>query len=279
VQVRQRGHFRRLLGNCIYPPLLIDFPKEGTHHSSFFRNHKKTKLVLPCKNEEYVIREWLVYKLYNLVTPESFRARLVKVVMEDVVKGKMSTASYGILLEEEKQMAARNKMITLEAKIKPEQTDKNSFLSMAVFEYLIGNTDWSIQYLQNIRLIATDSATLPVPVPYDFDHAGIVDAPYATPAEALQMTSIRQRRYRGYCATDLQMFDSVIAKYKRLKNDIYHLYTSCTLLKPAYIKSTVQYLDEFYKTINDPALWRKDFSYPCDKNGTGNVVIRGLKEN
>ena len=43
VEVRQRGHFRRLLGNCIYPPLLIDFPKEGPHLSSVFRKHKKNK--------------------------------------------------------------------------------------------------------------------------------------------------------------------------------------------------------------------------------------------
>jgi hypothetical protein len=278
VEVRTRGHFRRRKGICYYPPLLIDFPKVGPHHSTIFSEQKKTKLVMPCAGDEYVVREWLVYKLYNLITPKSFRARLVKVKLEDVKNKKSSSPQYGILLEEEKQMAGRNNMIIIESKMKPHQTKLNDFLTMAVFQYLIGNTDWSVQYFQNIKLVATNSTDIPTTVPYDFDHAGIVDAPYAKPAEELQMTSIRQRRYRGYCMENLQLFDSVIVHYNRLKDDIYKLYTSCTLLDAKYIKSTTQYLDDFYKTINNPKAWQKDFAYPCDKNGTGNVVIKGLKE-
>ena len=278
VQVRTRGYFRRMKENCYYPPLMIDFPKEGPHQSSIFKEQKKTKLVVPCKGEDYVVREWLTYKLYNIITPNSFRARLVKVVLDDVSKGKATDPFYGILLEEEKQMAKRNKMVAVEPKLKPEQTNLEEFLVMAVFQYLIGNTDWSVQYLQNIKLIARDSVSTPITVPYDFDHAGIVNASYAHPAEELLMNSIRQRRYRGYCIPDLRAFDTIIAKYNNLKNEIYNLYTSCTLVDARYIKSTTQFLDEFYKAINNPKTWQSDFAYPCDKNGTGNVVIRGLKE-
>ena len=234
--------------------------------------------MVPCKGDEYVVREWLTYKLYNVITPNSFRARLVKVKLDDVTKGKTTDAFYGILLEEEKQMAKRNKMVAVDPKLRPEQTQLEPFLSMAVFQYLIGNTDWSVQYLQNIKLIARDSVSIPITVPYDFDHAGIVNAPYARPAEELLMTSIRQRRYRGYCLPDLRSFDSIIAKYNSLKNDIYNVYTSCTLLDAKYIKSTTQFLDDFYKTINNPKSWRHDFAYPCDQSGTGNVVIKGLRE-
>lgn len=74
------------------------------------------------------------------------------------------------------------------------------------------------------------------------------------------------------------MFDEVITRYMNLKKDIYNLYTGCTLLDAKYIKSTVQYLDEFYETISNAKSWQKEFDYPCDKNGTGNVVIKGLKE-
>src|SRR5688572_6951871 len=278
VQVRTRGYFRRMKENCYYPPLMIDFPKEGPHQSSIFKEQKKTKLVVPCKGEEYVVREWLTYKLYNVITPNSFRARLVKVILDDVTKGKTTDPFYGILLEEEKQMAKRNNMVAVDPKIQPEQTQIEPFLSMAVFQYLIGNTDWSIQYLQNIKLIAPDSLSTPITVPYDFDHAGIVNAPYAHPAEELLMTSIRQRRYRGYCMPDLKSFDSIIAKYNSLKNDIYNVYTSCTLLDAKYIKSTTQFLDDFYKTINNSKAWRNDFAYPCDQSGTGNIVIKGLRE-
>jgi hypothetical protein len=278
VEVRTRGHFRRLKENCSYPPLLIQFPTEGPHLSSAFSEQKKLKLVMPCKGEEYLIREWLVYKIYNLVTPKSFRARLVKVKLEDDRNKKPVTPFYGILLEEEKQMAKRNKAVAVEQALKPQQTQTDAFLHMAVFEYLIGNTDWSTQYQHNIKLLLTDSNVVPVTVPYDFDHSGMVNTPYALPAEELQLRSIRNRRYRGYCISDLKVFEPVIARYNQLKVEIYKIYTSCTLLDEKYIKSTLLYLDEFYATINNPKAWQKEFGYPCDKNGTGNVVIKGLKE-
>jgi hypothetical protein len=278
VQIKTRGHFRKLKGNCLYPPLLIQFPKEGLHLSSVFSEQKKLKLVMPCSGDEYLIREWLVYKLYNLVTAKSFRARLVKVKLEDTKNKKTTAPFYGILLEEEKQMANRNQALAVEQKLKPQQTQTNAFLTMSVFQYLIANTDWSVEYQQNIKLLVTDSNTIPIAVAYDFDHAGIVNTPYARPAEELQMRSIRERRYRGYCIQDMKVFETVIAQYNRLKNDIYNIYTGCTLLDEKYIKSTIKYLDEFYTTINNPKAWQKEFSYPCDKNGTGNVVIKGMRE-
>jgi hypothetical protein len=278
VNVKTRGHFRRLKENCVYPPLLLQFPRNDSQSSVLFHQSAKLKLVMPCRGDEYVVREWLVYKLYNLVTTESFRARLVRVKLEDEKNKKNPSPFYGILLEEEKQMARRNNKVSVNRKIRPEQTLPESFLRMAVFEYLIGNTDWSVQYLQNIKLLAPDSTTVPATVPYDFDHAGIVNAPYALPTEELEMSSIRERRYRGYCVQDMKIFDSTIAVYNRLKKNIYDLYTRCSLLDAKYIKATVQYLDEFYTTINNTKTLQKEFGYPCNKNGTGNVIIKGLKE-
>ncbi len=279
VEVRTRGHFRRLKGNCAYPPLMIQFSADSAHLTSVFREQKKLKLVMPCKDDQYVVREWLAYQLYNLVTPKSFKARLVSMTLDDEKSDKKSPSFYGILLEEENQMAKRNLVVAVERKIKPMQTRTDDFLTMAVFEYLIGNTDWSVQYQQNIKLLAADSTAYPpVAVPYDFDHAGIVDAPYAYPAEELRMTSVRERRYRGYCVQEIKAFESTIARYNQLKPDIYRTYTGCHLLDKKYVQSTVQYLDEFYATINDPKLWQKEFAYPCDPEGTGNVVIKGLKK-
>ena len=121
--------------------------------------------------------------------------------------------------------------------------------------------------------------SLPVAVPYDFDQAGVVNTPYAKPAEELQMSSVRERRYRGYCIAEMERFNEAIDLYNGLKPDIYKLYTDCKLLDPNYVKTTTQYFDSFYKTLNNPSALQKEFSYPCDKNGTGNVVIRGLKDN
>ena len=126
--------------------------------------------------------------------------------------------------------------------------------------------------------MATDSIVIFVTVPYDFDLAGIVDAPYAKPAEELQLSSVRERRYRGYCIMDMKKFDSSISLFNRLKREIYGLYINCPLLDAKYVKATIKYLDEFYTTINNPTALRRDFRYPCDKNGTGNIVIKGLRD-
>lgn len=278
ITVKTRGHFRRQSGTCRFPPLQLGFSKTGDSLSSVFPKKGSLKLVMPCSGDEYVIYEWLVYKLYNLVTPESFRARLVKVKLVDEKNKKMPEPFYGIILESEGQMAARNHSVTVKTDMRPQKTMHEAFLKMAVFEYLIGNADWSVEYRQNIKLIAADSLSVPVAVPYDFDHAGIVEAPYARPAEELKLHSVRERRYRGYCINDMKQFDSTIAFYNSLKQEIYKTYTSCSLLDTKYINATIKFLDEFYTTINNPEELKKEFQYPCDPNGTGNVIIKGLKE-
>jgi hypothetical protein len=279
VKIRARGNFRKLRSNCQYPPLYLNFSKSTTPKASVFRGQDKTKLVTPCRGDEYVIHEYLVYKLYNLLTPRSFRARLVRVIYHDNVKNKNSDPYYGILLEEEKQMAHRNDSYSIEDEgLRPENTRKTDFLIMAVFEYMIGNTDWSVQYQQNIKLIMDDSADLPVTVPYDFDHAGIVRAPYAKPAPELKMKSVLQRRYRGYCLPDMDLLEPVFDTFNQHKEDFYAIYENNPLLSNSYINQTIRYLDQFYKTINDPEKVRKEFSYPCDPSGTGNVVIKGLNK-
>lgn len=273
-----RGHFRLQKENCYYPPLLLRFSKKTNDRKSLFINQKKLKLVMPCEDDDYLIGEWLAYKIYNLVTPLSFRARLVKVTLIESKNNKSAKPFYGILIEEESQLAERNNLNLSEAKLRPQQMDTEMFLKMAVFQYLIGNTDWSIEFLQNIKLLTTNPEARPIPVPYDFDHAGIVGATYALPAEELRMASIKERRYRGYCVNDLKIFESILDFYKGLKKEIYALYSSCDLLSEKYKKNTIKFLDDFFERIDNDKAWQKDFAYPCDKNGTGNVVIKGLKE-
>jgi len=278
VQAKTRGHFRKLKDNCTYPPIYLKFKGGEAQQASIFKEKVKMKLVMPCVGDQYVVREWLVYKLYSLVAQESFKTRLVKLSLENNNGKKAFAPFYGILLEEEKQMAQRNGMVIVNRKIKPEQIMPEAYLKMAVFEYLVANTDWSVQYLQNIKLIATDSLAVPTAVPYDFDHAGIVNAPYAKPAEELLLSGVRERKYRGYCITDMKDFDESIAFFNRIKNEVYGVYTNCTLLDEKYKNATIKYLDDFYTTINNADAVKKEFGYPCKKNGTGNVIIKGLKD-
>lgn len=280
IKVKTRGHFRKLKSNCAYPPLLLNFSSDATNNT-LFENQNKLKLVTSCRDDKYVIREYLVYKLYNVITPKSFRVRLVRVKFDETgSKSKNYESFYGILIEDEDQMAKRNDAVSVEGKlVRPEQTQKDDFLTLAAFEYMIGNTDWSVQYLQNIKLISTDSSALPYAVAYDFDHAGIVGAPYALPAAELLLSSTKERRYRGYCVNEMNQFDAVIERFNQLKDQLYKVYSNNLIDDERYVKSTLRYLDDFYETINNPKRLRYEFEYPCRPDGTGNVVIQGLKKN
>lgn len=277
-EMKTRGHFRKLRENCTYPPLSINFIKSDTLNASLFKEQRKLKLVMPCQGDQYIIREWLAYKIYNLVTPLSFKTRLVRIKLTDSKSKKSTSPFLGMLLEEEEQMAKRNKTRPVTRKLNPEQTNASAFLKMAVFEYLIGNTDWSVQYLQNTKLVAEDSTAVAIVVPYDFDHAGIVATPYAKPPEALELSSVRERRYRGFCIRNMNDFNEAVTLFNRLKNDIYSLYSNCKLIDEKFRASTIRYLNEFYETINNPESLAKEFGYPCDRQGTGHIVIKGMRK-
>lgn len=278
IRSRTRGNFRRMKDNCVFPPLYLNFSDK--HENGIFSSLDRIKLVMPCKEDKYVLREYHVYKLYNLISPKSFRARLVSITLNDPgLRPRERGPFYGLLLEEEERMAERNHMVPLKQQlVRPEQTVREDFLKMAVFEYLIGNTDWSVQYRQNVKLITADSSGKIYTVPYDFDHAGIVGAPYAKPAPELKLATIKDRRYRGYCIENMAYYDDVIAHYNELKESIYAVYTESDLLDPRYVKSTVKYLDGFFKVLDNPRTFKREFQYPCNPGGTGNVVIKGLKD-
>lgn len=278
LRVRTRGHFRREMKVCDYPPLLLNFSKEDVD-STIFKGQDKLKLVMPCQGEKYVMREFYVYKMFNLFTPKSFKVRLVRLTIEDESeKPKKYEPMLVFIIEEEEQMAQRNLMTSLDKDlIHPERIESDDFHKMAVFQYLIGNTDWSIQYRQNIKLIRGPEMVNPIAVPYDFDHSGIVRAPYARPAPELLLSSITERRYRGYCVEDMQFFEEIFLEFNTQKEAIFSLYNESSLLDEKYVKSTIKFLDGFYGTINNPKKSKYEFQYPCRSDGTGNIIIKGLK--
>ncbi|MDB5243631.1 MAG: hypothetical protein JWP57_4256, partial [Spirosoma sp.] len=178
---------------------------------------------------------------------------------------------WAFLLEDESDVAKRNRAkVSNQKQITMRYTDSLRTATVAVFEYMIGNTDWSVPYLHNIRLFDTGGSRLQ-PVPYDFDHAGIVEASYARPAEQLGIQSVRQRLYRGI-PYPVAMFQQVFDQFNKLKPQFYALYTNETRLSPAYVKRTLKYLDDFYATINKPASVRSEFL----KGDQSGIVIKGL---
>jgi hypothetical protein len=277
LMVKTRGYFRRAKNMCKLPPLMLNFLKENKLKNTVFQKQNKLKLVVPCQGDEYVIREWLVYKLYNLISPRSFNARLAQVEFVDSLAKRKTETHYCFLLEDDRDVAKRNNgFLWGQNMVAMTNTDRAEFKKMAVFQFMIGNTDWSVPYLQNIKLLKLDSAKPAYTIPYDFDHAGIVDAPYALPAEELEMSSVQERRYRGYCEPDKSAFTETFALFNSLKNDFYNVYTSCTLLDAKYVKFVTKYLDDFYKIINSNNQIEDQFGHPCRQEQR--IEIKGLKE-
>ena len=277
LKIKARGNFRKDRNVCDFPPLLLHFSKHTHDSANLFSDQQNLKLVTHCQGDAYVIQEWMVYKIYNLLTPFSFHARLVKMDYADSsLKGKTET-HYGILIEDETKMAQRNASVLVKRKMITQQaTRREPYLIMALFQYMIGNTDWSVPYLHNIRLVATDSTEIPFTVPYDFDHAGIVRAPYAKPAEELNLISAQEMLYRGFCLP-VKDFDEVITTYNEKKAAIYDAYTHCVLLQPKYIKQTLAYLDDFYKTINNKKLMKVELERPCSAE-VQNIEIKRMPD-
>jgi len=276
IRVKTRGHYRKEKGICKMPPLLLVFPK-GKVKNSLFANQEKLKLIVSCVGDDYVIKEYLVYKLYNLITGKSFRNRLALVTFEDSAHKRKTETHYCFLLEDEKEMAARNGCFVIKKQmVKMTATNRDEFRKMAVFQYLVGNTDWGVSFLQNIVLITKDSLMAPYTVAYDFDQAGIVDAPYAIPHPELEIPTVRTRLYRGFCENDMNNFSSTFALFNRLKPDIYKVYDSCSSLSAGYLKYVKRYLDDFYKTINNAREIKNEFGSPC--NLDQRVEIKGLKK-
>lgn len=278
LRVRVRGNFRRLRENCNTPPLRLNFSRHEAPEQSLFAGQRSLKLVVPCRGEQYVIREYLTYKMYNLLTDYSFKVRLVRLSYHDTENNQTSNPEYAFIIEHKNDLASRSDASLFERmNLRPEIVDRESFLRLSVFAYMIGNTDWSVQYLHNMEMLFLNNENMYVAVPYDFDLVGLVSAPYAKPEEALGLRSVRDRVYRGYCMEDLSVLDATFNHFQELKPEIYKIITENNLLHARYIRFATRYLNDFYDTLNNPRKMSRAFSYPCDRHGTGNVVISGMQ--
>jgi hypothetical protein len=123
---------------------------------------------------------------------------------------------------------------------------------VAVFEYLISNGDWSVPNNHNTRLIyeKKNPGALPYVVPYDFDHSGFVNASYALPNELLGTETVTERVYRGF-PRSMEELQQTFAIFRDKKQAIMGVINNCTYLQSRSKKEVTEYLEEFYKTIND----------------------------
>lgn len=277
LKVRVRGRHRRDPNVCRFPPLLLNFPKKAVA-KTWFAGTDKIKLVTHCIGDDYVLREYLVYKLYNIVADRSFRVRLCYIDYEDTENRKDIGGNYAFLIEEEERLADRSKSIIMaeELLIRMDATDERTMAKLAMFQFMIGNTDWSVPYRHNILLLYSVNNGKPVPVPYDFDYNGIVMPPYAKPPPILDIRSVRQRLFRGYTYTD-DVLAELVPFFNNRREAFYQVYNN-PLLDNKYKKQTFKYLDEFYEIINDPKDFRRYIVKQGERNEKNSIMIKGLEK-
>jgi len=265
LRARTRGIWR--LRTCDFPPLRLNFTS-ATSKGSIFHQLDKPKLVSYCEDkdgyEQYILQEFQLYRIYRLLTPMSHNARLLKLTFADSGSGKVRATRYGFVIEEPSALAAR-----LGGKIKEVKgavagdLDPYQDALMGVFQYMIGNTDFSVAGLHNVELFFRDDGNV-LPIAYDFDFAGAVNARYAVPDARLNLRSVRQRVFRGYC-TDADSYDRVFALFKEKKPAIYALYSDeiGKLMDRTTVRETLRYFDEFYETINDRRYAKRSIIESC----------------
>jgi len=191
--------------------------------------------------------------MYNLLTEKSLRVRLLRLTYEDSRGKKKPFTGYAFFVEDVDAMAKRNHCKEWKnGKIFTENTNRNQMTMVAVFQYMIGNTDWAVPNGHNIKLIypKKDSIARPYVVPYDFDYAGLVNADYAIPDPALGTESVVERVYRGFPRT-MSELQTVFQIYNQQKENIYALIRNFEPLSSKNKKEMIYYLDDFYQTIND----------------------------
>lgn len=267
LRVRTRGYFRRDPINCNFPPLRLNFAKE-TSMNTIFQGQNKLKLVTHCRSrgdqyEQNILKEYLAYRLYNLFTEESYRVRLLKLSYADSEGKKDTLIKMGFFIESTEQMTLRNLCQEVEIKnVRQEHCDLEKITVLSVFQYMIGNTDWSVPVFHNIDLIQKQASDPPVPVPFDFDWCGLVNASYTVPSEALDIDNVRTRLYRGFCRTETE-FEQALQEFRDREEEIYSIIDSIPHLAERERDETMRYMQQFFKIINNPKMVRKEFFDNC----------------
>lgn len=252
IQIAARGEFRR--ETCIMPSISLDFKNEKAKSLGYL---KRLKLVCGCSSskfdEELLLKEFLVYKIYNMLSEMSFNVRLVRMTYKDV-QGKVKEYSqYGFLIEDVDDVAKRNGCREYNKPVLSGMgTVRNQMTLVSLFQYMIGNTDWSLPNKHNVRFIqlTTDTLSQPYVVPYDFDYCGLVNAPYAIPQPEFGIERVTDRYYRGF-ANSKEVIQPLFQLFKEKRDFITAKIMGFELLDKKVRQGMVEFIDDFYKDLND----------------------------
>lgn len=255
IRIKPRGNSRKEI--CYLPPISLDFSKADFAMEPL-QDLEKMKLVSYCKKgtsfQDLILKEYLTYRMYNLLTPCSFRVRLIKMTYVDTGgKNEKEYEGFSFLIEEIDRLALRNDAIEMKTEGVSTNLTATSYADLiAVFNFMISNLDWSIPALHNIKLIKSKDPTQPrpIPIPYDFDYSGLVNAPYAIPPEQFGFDNVRHRKYWGFCRTAEEM-EPTIQLFRDQQPAILGVIDDFPYLSKGAKNDAINFLDEFFQIIND----------------------------
>lgn len=261
IEVRTRGRFRHRKEICPMPPLRLDFKKSSVK-DTLFDKQDKLKLVTNCRSgdkyAQVVMREYLAYRILNLLTESSYRVRLLQITYVDTDNDLNEQQRIGFVIEHKDRLAKRIGKDVLEiprtrvAALDPQHTNLSS-----VFQYFISNTDFSPiraapgeNCCHNFALFGNENEPIQS-IPYDFDQSGLVDAPYAMPSANFDIRSVRVRLYRGRCVNNSHV-PATLALFNERRAAIEAEINSLAPVSGRSRKSMLKFIDDFYELIASP---------------------------
>jgi hypothetical protein len=251
LRIRTRGIWR--LKNCDFPPIRLNFAGKDTKNTEF-DGLDKPKLVNFCRDndqyEQYMLQEAQLYRIYQVLTPLSHRIRVAHIAYVDSASGKREYERYALIIEDPDQLANRHMAKIVKTKgAGPADLEPKEFALAYMFLYFIGNLDFSFNGLHNTELLGTADGRI-LPVAYDFDYAGAVNASYAVPPPNYNVPNVRTRKFLGYCELAPE-FPGAVNLLVEKKEAIYALYRDDVgkLMSPSVVRSTLEYFDDFYDSV------------------------------
>jgi hypothetical protein len=267
VTVRARGRWRNESGNCTVPPLSVTFDS-GATDDTLFAGQTMLPLTTHCRDtpteyEQYVLKEHLAYGIYNELTDKSLRTRLARVTYRDTGRRDRKVERYAFFTEHFDSLAARHGAeLWPTENFDPREADPNELATLELFEFMIGNTDWSAVAAHNVAHIRTPAGAVTA-VAYDFDFSGIVNAPYATPPAQFRIRRVTQRLYRGFCHPEVD-WTQLFARFLDRRGAIERVVqTEIGALEESHRQAALAYLAEFFAIISSPEQRQDDILDAC----------------
>ncbi len=256
IRLKARGNFRR--SHCFFPPIYLNFKTDPIGKTEL-EGIKKMKIVTHCSSSKaynsYVMREYLAYRIYNILTDNSFRVRLLDINYVDTGKKQRNYKQKGFIIEPVELITKRLKAVEVRSEVvfgKDILPDEGTLV--ALYQYFIGNTDWRFKGGHNMKYIKMMETltSLVVPLPYDYDHAGFVNASYAIPQEWSSADKITERDYLGYCQKDEHYYRETIDLFNEKKEDIITTIETFEFLGKRDKSELLMFVNEFYKMAEYP---------------------------